>query len=600
MPTAQRPPIAETPPRLRVLREVARDRRNVIPALLLALFATGTTLGVPMVVRGIVDGFAAHRSVTGPVLAMTGLAVGGAVAAALSAFCLARAGEMTVLTVRQRIVAHTLGLSLRDARTMGSGELVARVTSDSAQLRSVVDIGVTQLPMAGLTVVATLIIMGILDWILLLVVVGTFSVAALAIMVFVKGIRHSTDAQQEALGDLAQQFTSALAALPTVKAYRAEPQVSARIQRSAGTAATAAVSAAGRQAFVTPIMGLGQQFALVGVVLGSGARLASGALSVAEFAAFLLYLLQLVAPLSLVANGFARLQLGMAAGSRIAAVLDTAPESGSGEAERKTVPAGADVPRTSRLPQPAVEFDRVTFSHSGEQLAVDGLSFTAPSHGITALVGPSGAGKTTALSLVERFLDPDSGTVRVLGEDTVRWKLDALRSQVTYLDQAFTLVEGTVRENLQLGRDLALSDEALHAALAAVGLDDVVAVLPAGLDTTVGRADDLSGGQRQRLALARALLTDTPIVLLDEPSSQLDSINEHRLRDVVQRLARDRAVVMVAHRISTIRHADHVVVLDQGRGLDAGTHDELMGRCAKYQELVRGQWLGAEAAGAVA
>lgn len=615
MPTAQRPPIAETPPRLRVLREVARDRKNVIPALLLALLATGTTLSVPMVVRGIVDGFAAHRSVTGPVLAMTGLAVGGAVAAALSAFCLARAGEMTVLTVRQRIVAHTLGLSLRDARTMGSGELVARVTSDSAQLRSVVDIGVTQLPMAGLTVAATLIIMGLLDWILLLVVVGTFSVAALAIMVFVKGIRHSTDAQQEALGDLAQQFTSALGALPTVKAYRAEPQVSARIQQSAGTAATAAVSAAGRQAFVTPIMGLGQQFALVGVVLGSGARLASGALSVAEFAAFLLYLLQLVAPLTLVANGFARLQLGMAAGARIAAVLGTAPESGAegaeqrtGQgseqtteqgAERSTVPAGSDLPQASRLPQPAVEFDRVTFSHNGEQLAVDGLSFSAPPRGITALVGPSGAGKTTALSLVERFLDPDSGSVRVLGEDTVRWKLDALRSQVTYLDQAFTLLEGTVRENLQLGRDVALSDEALYAALAAVGLDDAVALLPEGLDTTVGRADDLSGGQRQRLALARALLTDTPVVLLDEPSSQLDSINEHRLRDVVERLARDRAVVMVAHRISTIRHADHVVVLDQGRRLDAGTHDELMGRCAKYQELVRGQWLGAEA-GAVA
>ncbi|MEU6279004.1 ABC transporter ATP-binding protein [Streptomyces sp. NPDC047028] len=582
-------------PRLRVLRQVVLDGRNTVPAVLLALAATGATLAVPLVVRRVVNGFAEHRAVTGSVMLMTTLALFGAVASALSSFLLARAGESMVLSVRQRVVAHALRLPLPGARRLGSGELVARVTSDSSQLRSVVDIGVTQLPMAALTVSATLIIMGLLDWVLLLIVVGTFTVAGLAIAVFIKGIRHSTAAQQEAIGELAQRFTSALGALATVKACRAETQVTDAIAGDATNAAGSAVSAARRQAFVTPIMGLGQQLALIGVVLGSGARLASGALSVAGFAAFLLYLLQLVAPLTLVANGASRLQLGFAAQSRIEDVLaeerEDAVSSPEGEADAGATSdagaAGAAHPGGT-----AVEFDQVVFSHDGEHRAADALSFTVPRRGVTALVGPSGAGKTTALNLVERFLVPGGGAVRVLGRDTGRWPLHELRAHVAYLDQAFTLLEGTVRENLLLGRATSVDDDALWTALAAVGLDEAVERLPQGLDTTVGRGDDLSGGQRQRLALARVLLTDASVVLLDEPTSQLDSINENRLREVVDRLSRDRAVVVVAHRISTVRQAHHIVVLDEGRCLDAGTHDELLDRCGTYAELVRGQRLG--------
>ncbi|MFF9351843.1 ABC transporter ATP-binding protein [Streptomyces sp. NPDC014734] len=604
------------PPRppLRVLRQVARDRRNTVPAVFLALAATAATLTVPLVVRRIVSGFSLHQAVTGSVMLMTALALTGAVASALSSFCLARAGESAVLTVRQRVVAHALRLPLSGARRVGAGELVARVTSDSTQLRSVVDIGVTQLPMAALTVTATLVIMGLLDWVLLLIVLSTFSVAGLAITVFIKGIRNSTAAQQEALGELAQRFTSALGALATVKACRAEAQVTGLIDADAVASARSAVTAARRQAFVTPIMGLGQQLALIGVVLGSGARLASGSLSIAEFAAFLLYLLQLVAPLSLVASGIARLQLGFAAQSRIEGVLaektedalhrphtprtpdDTpAAGSGSGSFDHAGSPGRPALPALAGPGEPgaaAIEFDRVTFSHDGDRRAVDGLSFTVPRRGVTALVGPSGAGKTTALNLVERFLIPDSGTVRLLGRDTTYWSLDELRGRVAYLDQAFTLLEGTVRENLLLGRTAPAGDDVLRDALAAVGLGETIALLPRGLDTVVGRGDDLSGGQRQRLALARVLLTDAPVVLLDEPTSQLDSINENRLREVVDRLSRDRAVVVVAHRISTVRRARHIVVLDDGRCLDAGTHDQLLDRCAMFAELVRGQRLG--------
>lgn len=164
------------------------------------------------------------------------------------------------------------------------------------------------------------------------------------------------------------------------------------------------------------------------------------------------------------------------------------------------------------------------------------------------------------------------------------WPLDDLRRRVAYVDQTFTLLEGTVRDNLLLGSDTLLGDDALLDALDAVALRDEVLRLPNGLGTVLGRATDLSGGQRQRLALARALLTDADVVLLDEPTSQLDSINEQRLRDLVTRLAQDRAVVVVAHRLSTVQHADHVLVMESGRALDAGTHPELLARCPQYQD----------------
>ncbi|MFG2310758.1 ABC transporter ATP-binding protein [Streptomyces sp. NPDC048566] len=584
--------------RLRLLRHVLRDRRNTVPAVLLALAATAATLTVPLVVRRIVSEFSQHHGVTKYVMLMTVLALAGAVASALSSYLLARAGEAMVLTVRRRVVAHALRLPLSEARSVGVGELVSRVTSDSAQLRSVVDIGVTQLPMAALTVTATLVIMGLLDWVLLLIVLFTFSVAGLAIAVFIKGIRQSSADQQDALGALAQRFTAALGALATVKACRAEAQVTHAIGEDAVTATGAAITAARRQAFVTPIMGLGQQLALIGVVLGSGTRLASGALNIGEFAAFLLYLLQLLAPLSLVTGGIARLQLGFAAQTRIEGVLSTLPEDAS-RGSAAVTGAGRTATGQTVTGRSAVEFDDVTYSHDGDRQALDGLSFTVPARGVTALVGPSGAGKTTALNLVERFLVPDSGSVRVLGRDAGHWPLHELRGCVSYLDQAFTLLEGTVRENLLLGRTSPATDDTLFAALAAVGLADAVGRLPGGLDTTVGRGDDLSGGQRQRLALARVLLTDAPVVLLDEPTSQLDSINENRLRDVVDRLSRDRAVIVVAHRISTVRQAERIVVLDQGRCLDVGTHEQLLDRCGMYAELVRGQRIGLRVAAGV-
>lgn len=568
--------------RLLLREELLRgNRATVTVAFVLGLVAAVATTSLPLVVRELIQAIQSDDGgLTQWILLMAAIALGGGIASAFSAFMLARIGERMVLDLRTRIIGRALRLPLRSIRQEGPGTAVARVTSDAAQLRSVVDVGVTQLPASALSVVLGLVIMGLLDWVLLLIAMGSFTISAAAIGLVVRGVRRSTLAQQTAIGMLAQDFSAALGSLPIIKAQRAEALVAQKVSRSASDASKAAIAAARLQSFVSPVMELGLQAALIGVVVGSGARLASGALTIPDFAAFLLYLLQLVSPLTVVALGVSRLQTGLSARVRVEEIL-TMPEE---------VDEGHAVPPPAEPDGSSLEFDDVSFNYELAPV-LRNVSFSAPARGLTAIVGPSGAGKSTVLSLVERFVEPSSGTIRVLGHDIVTWPLSGLRRRIGYVDQAFTLLEGSIRENLLLGRDEPVSDEELLGTLALVGLREDVLALPDGLDAGIGRATDLSGGQRQRLAFARALLTRSDIIMLDEPSAQLDSVNDERLRVLVERFARDRAVIVVAHRIATIQNADRIVVLEAGEVVDVGTHDELVGRCATYAGLVHGQRL---------
>ena len=571
------------------------NRLQLAVALLLALASTAGTLGVPLIMKDVIDAFARDESITVPALELAGVALGAALASAGSGYLLARIGEFMLLRLRRRVMAHTLALPLGTVRIQGAGNLVARVTSDALLLRAVIDVGLVQLPLAVLTVASTLAIMAVLDWMLVLVAVAAFAVAGAAIGFVVVRVKRNVVDQQEAIGGLAQRFTAHLAALATIKAYRSEGKSAERLGEDAARLTGTSLTGARLQSLIGPVMGLGQQIALVSVIVGGGARMAHGHLTAPDFAAFLLYLLQLVTPVTMVATGIGRLQAGLAAKARFGELLALPRENDDDTASG--VPVPEPVPG-----RPAVAFHAVGFSYAGSlaPAVLTGLTFTAPRTGLTALVGPSGAGKSTALTLIDRFAHAGTGSIEVLGHDVRAWPLPELRRRVTYVDQQFTLLEGSVRDNLQLGRHRPPAEEELTAALDAVGLREDVAALPDGLDTVLGRENDLSGGQRQRLALARALLTDAEIVLLDEPTSQLDSINELRFRHVVEELSATRAVLVVAHRLSTVRHADHVVMLDSGTVLDAATHPELMARCAPYRELVTTQALASDGSPAAA
>ncbi|MFD0375082.1 ABC transporter ATP-binding protein [Streptomyces sp. NPDC127112] len=561
---------------------LAAGRGMLAVALLLALVSTLGTLAVPLLVKEVIDAFGKDDSIVRPIVLMAGVALTAAVTLAASGYLLARVGEHMVLGQRNRVMAHTLRLPLATLRGQGVGNLVARITSDAILLRSVIDVGVVQLPLAVLTGLSTLAVMAFLDWALVLISIASFTVAGIAIGFVLVRVKRNVVEQQGAMGELAQRFTTYLSALTTIKAYRFEQGAAAQLGDDARRLTATSMAGARLQSFIAPVMGLGQQIALISVIVGGGARMAGGKLSAPDFAAFLLYLLQLVGPVTVIATGVGRLQAGLAARLRFEELLSLPQESDG------TVP-GTPSPEPA-AGAPAVVFESVSFSYSGTT-TLDRLCFSAPRTGLTAFVGPSGAGKTTALGLIDRFMHADSGHISVLGHPAGDWPLGDLRRRIAYVDQQFTLLEGSVRDNLRLGRSRPVPDSELADALAAVGLWEEVQALPDGLETVLGRENDLSGGQRQRLALARVLLTDAEIVLMDEPTSQMDSINEERFRQVLDHMAATRAVLVVTHRLSTVQNADHVVMLAAGTTVDAGTHDVLMDRCAPYRELVTSQAL---------
>ncbi|MFJ3792617.1 ABC transporter ATP-binding protein [Kitasatospora sp. NPDC090091] len=580
---ADQPPNAETPvpSPVRLRRELAAQPVRLVVALLLAVAATAAALALPLLVQKIVGDFSAHRSLAPGLLMMAGAAVGGALAQALSGFQLARIGERMTYRLRVGIMAHALRLPLPVVRARGTGDLAARVTSDAQLLRQVVEVA-TQLPLAALSVLATLGVMLWIDWVLTAVTVAALAVLTVLVLLIMRRMRSNVSGQQDAVGRIAQRFTANLEALTTIKAYRAEPVADRALAEDAEELRAVSLTGARLGALVPAVLTLGNQFAMIAVILTGGARMAAGDLEVAAFAAFLLYLLQTVPSVNTLATGFGRLQAGLAARDRCNDLLALPLEADPDDADR-TAPAPAP-------DAPAVVFRSVTYTHGGsEDAALRAVSFSVPRTGLTAVVGPSGAGKTTALSLIGRFVRPSAGAISVLGHDTGSWPLGALRARMAYVDQAFTLLEATARENLQLGRAGAAADGELAEALAAVGLTEDVARLPRGLDTVLGRESDLSGGQRQRMALARALLADADIVLLDEPTSQLDGLNELRFREIVERLARHRAVVVVAHRLSTVQRADHVIMMNRGTVVDAADHPTLLTRCLPYRELVASQ-----------
>jgi ABC-type multidrug transport system fused ATPase/permease subunit len=372
-----------------------------------------------------------------------------------------------------------------------------------------------------------------------------------------------------------------LGAVRTVKASGAEQREAQRVDQAATQAWQAGVRAAKWEALAGNTAGLAIQVSFI-VVLGlGGARVASGAIDGGTLIAFLLYLYYLLPPMQGLVGAASQYQVGAAAVARIrqAEQLPVEPD----RAPADLLPPGAT--------PAAVAFDQVHFRYRPElPEAHRGLSFTVPPRGMTAFVGPSGAGKTTVFSLIERFYEATTGRVLVDGRDVTDWPLAELRAAIGYVEQDAPVLSGTLRENLLLGAPHA-SDEDLAQVLRTTRLDGQIARLPEGLDTLVGhRGTRLSGGERQRVAIARALLRH-PRLLLDEATSQLDAVNEAALRGAIADAARTTTVLVVAHRLSTVTMAGRIVVIDAGRVRAVGTHTELLGADQLYAELATTQFL---------
>src|SRR5262245_37643803 len=560
---------------------VRPHRLALLAGAMLSLLTAATGLALPLVVKALIDDLGHHRSVAELLLLMTALVVANAALGALGGYVLRRTAESVVLAARRRLVDRLLGLTITGLDRAEPGDLMSRVSSDTTLLRDVTTGSIVGVITGSITLVATLVLMSLMDPVLFGVTVGVFTLAAVVIGVVVPRIGHAARRAQDSVGVMGAALERMLGAFRTVKASGAEGREGQRIHAAARDAWRADIRAAKWEAIAGNTAGLSIQCAFIAVLATGGARVASGAIEVGTLVAFLLYVYYLMSPIQQLVSAASEYQVGAVAVARIR------------EAERLPVEPSAPAGRGGGGGAPAaVTFDHVRFRYRPELPEVDhGVSCAVPPRGMTAFVGPSGAGKTTVFSLIERFYEPGAGRILVDGRDLRDWQVPELRAAIGYVEQDAPVLSGSLRENLILGAPGA-TDAEVSEVLRITRLTGLVARLPEGLETAVGhRGTRLSGGERQRVAIARALLRRPRLLLLDEATSQLDALNEAALRETVAETARMTTVLVVAHRLSTVTMAARSICMDAGRVKAAGTHAELVAGDPLYAELAATQFL---------
>jgi ABC-type multidrug transport system fused ATPase/permease subunit len=576
-----------------VRRLLASSRPHVgalVVGTVLALLAGVAGLLQPLLAKQVIDALSAGQSLLRPVVVLAALVLAAAVLAAANSYVLGRTAERVVLDVRTGLAERLVRLRVDELDHASPGDLISRTTADSSMLRSAATTALVDLVDGSMRFAGAVVFMAVLDLRLLAVSLTVLVGVGITVGFVVPKIRAAVKTAQEAVADVAHTLYRALGAARTVKASGSEGSELARVSGAVATAYGAGVHGVRLNALLTAVTGLSIQVPFLAVLGVGGALVARGDLPVSTLVAFLLYLFYLIGPIGQLVGGTSTLQQGLAAADRIGAVEAMAVEDVPLTPVPPARTGGADAAALG------VRFEQVSFTYAGREQVLDEVGFEAPGPGMTALVGPSGAGKTTLFSLLMCFYDLDAGRVLVGGRDVSRMELRELRRLIGYVEQDAPALQGTLLENLTYAAPGA-SDAEVDDVLARTRLDELVDRLPDGLQTLVGtRGVLLSGGERQRVAIARALLRRPAVLLLDEATSQLDARNEQALRDVVAEVARSTTVLVVAHRLSTVTSADRIVVLDRGRVRATGTHEELLREDPLYAELAATQLLTAERA----
>ncbi|BDZ45823.1 ABC transporter ATP-binding protein [Naasia aerilata] len=597
-------------------------RRVLALVLVLSVLGALASLAQPLLVSSVISVVQKGDPLGGLVWLLVVLVLVSGFMSGYQHYLLQRTGEGVVLSSRRQLVARLLHLPIREFDTRRVGDLVSRVGSDSTLLRAVLTQGVVESVGGAITFAGALIAMAILDPVLLLLTLLVVAVAVVTVVTLSARIRPAVTQAQAKVGALAAAVERAISAIRTVRAANATEREIATISAEAEGAWQLGVKVARISALIVPVASVAMQVSFL-VVLGVGGyRVASGALTVANLIAFILFLFMMILPLGQFFGAITAVNQALGALGRIQEVLALPTEA---EHDREIAPLAVVVGAanaTMRPEAPAIEFDDVRFGYVTlaeaedgtpgpsaaaasspaetattvepelvRQPVLHGVSFEVPRGSRTAIVGPSGAGKSTILSLMERFYDPDSGAIRLGGVDIRGLAREALRGQIGYVEQDAPVLAGSLRDNLLLAAPNATDADCVEV-LRRVNLVEVLERDPAGLDAQVGEDGVmLSGGERQRLAIARTLLAAPPILLLDESTSSLDGVNEQRMREAIDAVAEDRTLVVIAHRLSTVVDSDQIVVLDHGRVLGIGTHSELVATVPVYRELAKHQLL---------
>lgn len=591
MASARRRSSTDEGPRARLgqlLPFVFEHTSTLVVVSILSVLAALATLAQPLLVGQLIERVQGGAALGMLVWVLVALVV---VASAISGFqhyLLQRTGTAVVYSSRRSLISRLLHLPVREYDTRRTGDLVSRVGTDTTLLYAVLTQGLADSVGNLLIFVGAIIAMAVIDPVLLLLIVAVVGVSVAVVGALSSRIRTATQAQQEKVGALASGVERAIGSIRTVRASGAAEREEAAISATAREAYDAGVRVAKASAGVVPVAGIALQVSLL-VVLGvGGLRVADGALTIAGLVTFVMFLFFLIAPLGSFFGAITSVNQALGALGRIQEVLDLPRESDRDAEIAASVAAAASAEAPAA---PALELRDVHFGYDADAAVLRGVSFQVPRGARVALVGPSGAGKSTTLALIERFYDPTSGAVLLDGVDVRALDRLALRAQLGYVEQDAPTLAGTIADNLRLASPEA-TDAECERVLRQVNLGDVIERSELGINAPVGEAGVmLSGGERQRLAIARALLAAPPILLLDESTSSLDGRNEQRMREALDAVATGRTMLVIAHRLATVVDSDLIVVLEEGRVIGQGTHEELLESVPLYRELAARQLL---------
>ncbi|MCP5099097.1 MAG: ATP-binding cassette domain-containing protein [Chloroflexi bacterium] len=542
---------------------------RMIFSVITLLFSVLLGLILPLVIQNLVDVVLIDKNLSQLNLLAIGLLVVFIVQGIFSfahRLSLAFVGERVIADIRIQLYSHLQQLSLKFYADYRTGDVVSRLTNDVSQLQAAITTNLVALLRQAVTLIGASILLFILNWRLTLVILTGIPFISLTMVYLGRKIRKAAKAVQDALAEAANVVEETTSGIRIVKSFARETHEIGRFSARIGDTFDAAMTRAKLSAILGPVIGF-MAFASITFTLWYGSfEVIQGRLTAGGLVAYLVYTMMVAAPIASLAGLYAQFQSALGATERLFELLDTKPDINSD-------------PDAPKMPQVhgKVAFDNVSFHYNDQVAVLEDVSFAAKPGQVIALVGPSGAGKSTLVNLIPRFYDVVEGDIRIDDTNIQEVDVTSLRDQIGIVPQETILFSDTVLANIKYGKLDATIEEIEAAAKAANAHDFIMNDLPDGYDTMVGeRGVKLSGGQRQRVSIARAILKNPRILILDEATSSLDSESEYLVQEALERLMNGRTSFVIAHRLSTIIKADWILVLENGRVVEQGSHSDLL------------------------